>query len=158
MSDEGNRDLGYQGDRGRHYLESSVRTASPARLRLMLLERAVEVAASLSARWNAGQDLGANELSLRLLDLLTELLAGVKGSTLETEDRLCRQVADLYVFLTQHLLQAEKTSQADAIDEIRIVLETEVETWRLVCAREISPAARNMPAGSQAWSGLDLHG
>ncbi len=149
------------GDRafhGQHYLESAVRTASPARLRLMLIERGVEVAGSLAGRWRSGQDLGVNELSLKLLDLLTELLGGVTGGVTETELQVCRQVSDLYVFLTQHLVAAETTSDADSIDEIRIVLATEAETWRSVCAQEASPQLDALTPSPVARGRLNLQG
>lgn len=128
---------------GHHYLRATIETASPPRLRLMLIERAVEVAAGLAMEWRAGREsgdnakTGANAMSLRLLDLLTELLRGVRGGT-TAENRLGSQVADLYVFLIQHLLTAEQDSDPNAIDEIRLVLETEAETWRLVCAQATS--------------------
>lgn len=143
---------------GHRYLEAAVRTASPARLRLMLMERAVEVARGLAARWREGADLGSNESSLKLLDLLTELLRGVTAGNTDQERQVCGQVADLYVFLTQHLLRAEEVSDADAVDEIRIVLETEAETWRSVCAQELArqtPDSRSpqVPAG-----GINLQG
>ena len=80
--------------------------------------------------------MGVNEHSLTLLDLLTELLGGVGRGVTEADRRVCRQVADLYVFLSQHLVEAEKTSNATAIDEIRSVLETEAVTWRSICAQQ----------------------
>ncbi len=129
------------------YLDAMVRTASPARLRLMMIERAIEVAATLSVTWLEKRDLGSNEHSLRLLDLLNELLAGVTGGASDSETRLCSQVADLYVFLIQHLVGAEAGSDSSAVDEIRIVLETEAGTWRAVCANEV-PAKIASPAPS----------
>ncbi len=122
------------------YLDSAIRGASPAKLRLLLLQRAVDVAATLSRVWRNGQLLGSNEHSLTLLEILGELLSGVSGSKDVGEKKLCNQVADLYVFLTKHLVFAEQHSDADAIDEIRMVLEVESETWRAVCARELAPA------------------
>lgn len=145
--------------RGQRYLEAAVRTTSPARLRLMLIERAVEVTQRLAAKWRSGEDLGVNELSMKLLDLLTELLEGVRGGATEQERRLCRQVADLYVFLTQHLLRAEQTSCPTTIDEIRMVLETEAETWRMVCVQEVSRPTAVADEPATAPSGrLNLEG
>ena len=119
--------------RGQEYLDTTVHTASPARLRLMLIERGVEVAARLAEIWRGSrQPPFANEHSLRLLEILNELLSGVTSDQYE----VCRKVADLYVFLVQHLIAAEDSGNADAVDEIRLVLETEAETWRLVCVKE----------------------
>lgn len=130
------------------YMDASIRTASPAKLRLMLLERSVEVARLLSESWASGQKKGPNEHSLTLLELISELLSGVAGGSNDAENKLCLQVADLYVFLLQHLVLAEEESDASAIDEIRMVLEAEVETWRAAVAQQSSGQQSSGPAAS----------
>ncbi len=144
-----------------HYLESSIHTASPAKMRLMLIERGVEVAATLARVWResvadpanvaAGQT-NVNEHSIKLLELLNELLSGVTGK----DAPVGRQVSDLYVFLCQQLLRAEPRCDADAIDEIRLVLEIEAETWRLVCAQ--STPGVTMSSSPVVQGGMDLCG
>ena len=149
---------------GQQYLDANIQTASPARLRLMLIERGVEVARQVADSWrnfrqlknqDSNQDLsGANEYSLKLLEILNELLGGVTGD----QHEVCRKVADLYVFLSKHLIKAEETSDAGAIDEIRLVLETEAETWRLVCANEVAavPTPEASPTDQPESGGLNL--
>lgn len=136
-----------------HYLESIVSAATPAQLRLLLLERAVETAARLASSWRTGELAGPNEHSIKLLDLLTELLSGIQGGETRGEQEVCAKVSDLYVFLAQHLVAAEQHSDAAAIDEIKLVLEAEVETWRLVCSQNTSP-----PQLAGASAGLNLQG
>jgi flagellar protein FliS len=117
----------------------------------MLIERAIDVCGDLAGRWRRGHDLGENEWSLRLLDLLTELLSGVASGGGEAERRICQSVSDLYVFLIQHLLAAEAASRAEAIDEIRLVLAIEAQTWQLVCAderKQLDPTATVAKAAS----------
>jgi flagellar protein FliS len=126
---------------GEQYLEAAIRTASPARLRLMLIERAIEVSSRLAEVWRNGETPGSNEHSLKLLELLSELLSGVVGGKSDGENAICQKVADLYVFLSQHLIAAESSSDAGSIDEIRIVLAAEAETWRAVCAQEVATPA-----------------
>ena len=135
---------------GQQYLETAVHTASPAQLRLMLIERAIDVSNGLAERWRRGEELGVNEHSLKLLDLLMALLGGVGRGSTESNHQVCRQVADLYVFLSQHLIAAETTSNAESIDEIRIVLETEAATWRSVCVQQASsgPLVKPSPLNS----------
>ena len=136
---------------GSGYLESSVLSASPARLRLMLIERAEETAARLIACWQAKESLGSNEHSLKLLDLFTELLNGITGGDSKTEKELCGRISDLYVFLAKHLVAAEEMSDYGSIDEIKLVLSAEAETWRAVCAQDsTAPAAasNDLPAMS----------
>ncbi|WP_442511462.1 flagellar protein FliS [Novipirellula sp. SH528] len=141
------------------YLESSIHHATPARLRLMILERSVEVARFLAEAWRTRPELkGNNEYSLKLLDLLTELLSGIT-----TNEGVCNQVADLYVFLNKHLLLAEQHSDADAIDELRTILEIEADTWRMVCANETLAKSSGSPAApistdTPVAGGLNLQG
>ncbi|MEO9591993.1 flagellar export chaperone FliS [Rhodopirellula bahusiensis] len=142
---------------GDAYLESMVQTASPARLRLMLIERAVEVSRHLANHWNSQPGKrGTNEYSLKLLELLSELLSGVTDDSVE----VCRTVADLYVFLCQHLIAAEGNGDSTMIDEIRLVLETEAETWRMVCAREGDKTSSNKRVSEvlSDGGGLNLQG
>ncbi len=117
------------------YLENAVRSASPARVRLMLIDRAIEVSGSLSRKYREGVQ-GANEHSIHLLDLLGELLGGVANH----DNTLCTQVADLYVFMCQELVRAEATSDPAKVDAIQEILRIDAETWRAVCANE-QPAA-----------------
>ncbi len=121
---------------GEQYLEATVRAASPARLRLMLIERAIDVAGSLADAWRSKRHVGVNEHSIKLLDLLNELLSGVVGGKSPSEQQVCQKVSDLYVFLSKHLVAAEATSDANSVDEIKAVLEINAETWRVVCARK----------------------
>jgi len=140
---------------GEQYLESVVRTASPAKLRLMLIERAVGVSESLENAWRENPGQGANEQSLKLFELINELLRGVVGSKQGDGEEICKQVSDLYVFLLQHLLAAEQASDVASIEEIRAVLQVEAETWRMACANELSQSPSPLGGGSGN-SGLNL--
>lgn len=117
------------------YLENMIRSAPPARLRLMLIERAVAICNSISQRWKANRpEMGCDEQTLHLRDILTELLSGVGRSDLP----VALAVSDLYVFLSKHLTDAEMLRDVTMIDEIGLVLQTEAETWRIVCETTIA--------------------
>ena len=135
---------------GEQYLESVVRTASPAKLRLMLIERAVGVCESLEATWLKNPGQGANEPSLKLFELINELLRGVVGCKEREGEETCKQVADLYVFLLKHLMLAEQNSDVSSIAEIRTVLQIEAETWRLACANELPATSHQMGVGTSS--------
>lgn len=141
---------GYGGGRdiGSSYLQATIDSASPARLRLMLLERGAEVAAALSDGYRTGELKGACEMSTRLFDILSESLSGVTGSDNVIEKKACDQVADLYVFLMQHLLAAESISDSVAVTEIAAVLQVEAETWRMACAVETDANTRTASGGA----------
>lgn len=163
--------MSYQDPSGHSYLEAAVRTAPPARLRLMLIERGVALCGSISNRWKTAPPAtgcGCDEQTLHLSDILTELLSAVGRSDIP----VAKQVSDIYVFLIQHLSRAEADADAVKIDDIRIVLETEAETWRAVCAqfashdscgRQPAPASLNLgsaqPLNRAALAGsLNLQG
>lgn len=126
-----------------NYLESLVQSAPPARLRLMLIEKAAGLCQLITDRWKeTPQSASWDGPNIQLSDILTELLSGVsRGDT-----PVAKQVADLYVFLIQHQNRAVESGDGSMINEIRIVLETEAETWRMVCAQ--SHSTSNALAGS----------
>lgn len=121
---------------GNAYLQASVQSASPARLRLMLINRALEITNSLGQKWSQDAESPDDGEVLRLLDILCELLSGVTGSSDPSENEACHKVADLYVFLTRHLLEAEENRNPSGMEQIAEVLRVESETWQLVCADE----------------------
>lgn len=147
-------------DSGERYLEAAVRTASPARMRLMLIERSIGVCDALAAVWRDGSKPGSNEYFIKLLELLNELLEGIKGGKSEEENELCCTVADMYVFLCKHVVAAESSSDGGAIDEVKTVLQADCETWRAVCAQEQPSDGKTAFSnpGSAVKSGLNLEG
>jgi len=112
----------------------------------MLLERSVEVCSILIEAWR-DQPAGSNQWSLKLIEIIGELLSGIKGADSQREQTLCVQVADLYVFLLQHLIEAETTSDVASVEEIRTVLSIETETWRAVVAQETKVAGKAVASG-----------
>jgi len=141
---------------GSAYMEASIAAATPARMRLMLIDRAVETASLLVESWQSKETTGPNTLSAKLLDLINELLEGVKGSKIDSENELCGRIADLYIFLAKHLVVAEQISDHTAISEIKLVLELEAETWRAVCAQETGAVTDQLSL--PAASGLNIQG
>lgn len=118
------------------YLESLVQTASPARLRLLLIEKAAGLCMLISQQWTQSPQAAQwDGPSIQLADILTELLSGVS----QGDTDVAKRVADLYVFLIQHQNKAVEQGDASMIDEIQTVLETEAETWRMVCAQSHTP-------------------
>lgn len=116
------------------YAAASVHSASPARLRLLLINRGVELAQWIANDWEQNPRPGSNEQTLKLLEIFAELLSGITGGNTDAETKLCGQVADLYVFMMQHLTAAESTADVAAIRQIAEVLAVEQETWTQVCA------------------------
>lgn len=112
------------------YLENEVLTATPQRLRKMLIDGAIRQLVRGREAWRRGDAQEADLATSRTQDILTELLSGVKP-----EDDVARKISALYVFLIQRLLQARQSQSPDLLDEILGVMEVERETWRQVCER-----------------------
>jgi flagellar protein FliS len=111
------------------YLESQVLTATPQKLRWMLIEGALRHARQVIHHWDASQDASATEALVHCRAIVSELLSGVRGD----ESPLTRQVAGLYSFLFRHLMEAQLHRDRSRVDETIAILEIESETWRLVC-------------------------
>lgn len=109
------------------YLEQEVLTASPAKLRWLLLQKSVHLCDAVGELWRAGDTATGDQWSLRLREILTELLSGIQA-----KDELAKQVSDLYVFMIQQLTRAEKSRDLAVLGDLRGLLEIETETWRLV--------------------------
>jgi flagellin-specific chaperone FliS len=142
------------------YLQQEVFSSSPARLRWMLIQRAVNLAASIAAAFEApspadrhggavvGSQRTAEEQLLGLREILNELLAGVTAR----DSGLGRSVADLYVYLIALLTEAEALRDAWGMQQLGEILKIEEETWLLFCRQEggAGPVAgHNSPASEQ---------
>jgi flagellin-specific chaperone FliS len=130
------------------YLESMVLTASPARLRCLLIGKACQLCDQLVA--SAGP-LNL-EKSIHLRDVLGELLGGVQATGIP----LSQHIADLYVFLLQHLTRAEENSDRKIVAEIREVLGIELGTWEQV-ARQLAPPIPHFPTDTGFAGSLNLN-
>jgi flagellar protein FliS len=129
-----------------NYLRSTVLTASPARLRYLLLERAMTLVSLIKEGRSRDPQRLVDERTITLRDVLGELLSGVgRGG-----DALAKQVADIYVFLLQELTYAEIEAGMERLNNIEMILEIELETWRQVCESHTrhavpAPAMNSIP-------------
>jgi flagellar protein FliS len=111
------------------YLETQITSATPQRLRLMLIEAAIRHAHQTTEHWDAQRQSDALESLIRCRAIVSELIAGVKAD----ESPLARQVAGLYLYLFTSLTEAQLTHDAGKLHDALRVLEEERHTWRQVC-------------------------
>jgi flagellar protein FliS len=111
------------------YLEAQILTASPQKLRLMLIEAAIGSAQRTLAHWEEGAHSEAVESLIRCRNIVTELLSGIKPD----DSDLARRVAGIYVFLFKALTEAQLRRDRQRLREVVSILEIERETWRQVC-------------------------
>jgi flagellar protein FliS len=113
------------------YFESQVLTAPPQRLHLMLIEGAIRFGRQAEAALQRGDSVAAATPLLKLIDIVGELLAGVRENTTDLNKRL----SDLYLFLFRRASQAKINSDPAPLAELIKLLEFERQTWQLVCER-----------------------
>lgn len=116
------------------YLQQEVFTASPQRLRLMLIQRAEELCSLVGQLWQDEDDAQAAGWLLRIREILGELLEGVKDKT----NPASRAVSDLYVFLLQYLTAIETERDQSKLVRLQAVLRVESETWQQVVTHSLA--------------------
>jgi flagellar protein FliS len=114
-----------------HYLESKVLTAPPHRLHLMLIEGAVRFARQAEEALRRDDQPAAAAALLRVIDIVGEMLAGVRQQKSELNTKL----ADLYWFLFRRVTEAKINADSAALADALRILEYERQTWLLVCEK-----------------------
>jgi flagellar protein FliS len=130
------------------YLESKVLTAPPHRLHLMLIEGAIRFGRQAEAEMQSGNKVAAAGPMMRVLDIVGEMLAGIRQTKSEINDKL----AAVYWFIFRRICEATMYSDAVALAEVLGLLEFERETWQKVCEK-LSPTSGSpaVPAPSAAF-------
>jgi flagellar protein FliS len=113
------------------YLETQVNTATPQRLRLMLIGGARWQTRAAQAAWQEDRPEAATEALVRCRDIVAELLSGIH----EDGSPLVQQTLGIYAFLYSSLTELQQTRDPHQLAGIVRVLEEEQETWEEVCQR-----------------------
>jgi flagellar secretion chaperone FliS len=113
------------------YLESKVLTAPPHRLHLMLIEGALRFGRQAEQELKAGNQAAAAGPILRVLDIVGEMLVGVRKTQSELNDKL----AAVYWFIFRRVSEATMNADALILAEVLPLLEFERETWQKVCEK-----------------------
>jgi flagellar protein FliS len=111
------------------YLETQVLTATPQKLRLMLIEGAIRFARGTAAAWERDDPEAGLESLIRCRDVVGELISGIQADT----SPLARQVVGIYLYLFTSLTGAQLTRDQNQLAAAIGVLEEERDTWRAVC-------------------------
>lgn len=122
------------------YLESKILTAPSHRLHLLLIEGAIRKGKEAEAALRRGDAVAADAPSMRLIDIISEMLVGVR----QNKSALNEKIADLYVYMFRLAGEAKVNDDADKLVELLSLLEFERQTWQLVCDKlggESAPAA-----------------
>lgn len=116
-------------DNANAYLRTQVMSASPAELRMMLLDGAVKFARQ------GRQGLAEKNHELvytgfsQARAIVTELMTSIRH---EIDPDLCEKVRSLYAYIFQELVGASLESDLGRADKVIELLEFEAQTWRLL--------------------------
>lgn len=113
------------------YLESQVMTATPQKLRLMLIDGALRFlnAAHGEMTSTAPDAATVGESLSRARAIVAELLSTIRDDGEEVN----KQLIGLYLFVYQSLTVPQLNQQPEKVQDVMSILEVEQETWRQVC-------------------------
>ncbi len=133
------------------YLENNVVTASPQRLRLMLIEAAIRHATQAAELWRQGNIDGGLQSLTRAQAIVSELHSSVRSD----ESELAMQVAAIYVLLYSQLLEAQLETDVQRIEAVINVLHEERETWQQLCEKILADTEDLEPLLPEAKQRID---
>jgi len=125
-------------------------TAPAQRLHLMLVEGAIRFGRQAEEALRCGNQAVAAGPLMRVVEIVGELLAGVRKPQSEINSKL----AELYLFLFRRASEAKINADAGALAEVLRLLDYERETWQLVCDKLGGAGGPPMAAQSQAMGAI----
>ena len=114
------------------FLEMDVLASSPARLRLLLIQKACGLCDVIQQAWQSQKIAEAASWLLRLNDILSELLSGVT----DKNNPAAKSISDLYVYMSQLLNRVEQSRSDEELVNLKSILQIELDTWRLFVLQE----------------------
>ncbi len=111
------------------YVENELAHAPPQRLRLALIQGAIQFAGRAREAWLHESNEDGFVAMTRCRDILAKLISGIRPDGSE----LVAKVQELYDYLMRTAAEAQRSQSGAAIDELVAVLEEERTTWKMVC-------------------------
>jgi flagellar secretion chaperone FliS len=111
------------------YLETQVATATPQRLRLMLIEEALRRARAARDLWISNEPVQGSDKVARCREVISELIGGINPD----QTHVAKRVLGLYLYLFSSLTELQLTRDTHQMAGVIRVLEEERETWEEVC-------------------------
>jgi flagellar protein FliS len=123
-----------------NYLFAEVRTATPQKLQLLLIDAALMSANRARQFWQDGNNERATEALINAQALVSEMLAGISP---DVGGELAQSVSAVYEFIFRSLVKAGARRDEKSLGDAIRILEIERETWRRLCDKIASdpPAA-----------------
>jgi flagellar protein FliS len=115
-----------------NYLQAEVHTATPQKLQLLLVEAAIKNIHRTKQFWKDEKyDDGIESLS-RAQDIIAEILCSLDR---EGSPEIAKKLASIYLFIFRRLAESGMSRDDQKLDDALRVLNSERETWRLVCEK-----------------------
>ncbi len=125
-------------DTANAYLRTKVLTASPAELRLLLIEGAIRFARQgregLASRNFEASYAGLTQAKAIVLELINCLRP-------EVDPDLCAKLSSLYTFMYKRLIDANLEKSPEIVEEVIGLLEYERETWVMLMERLVQDSS-----------------
>lgn len=118
------------------FLRQEVESASPAKLRWLLLQKAHGLTVYIRDLWLQGKAEEAKQWVILVQDIFTELLEGI----VDSKHELAKQQSDLFIFLTKLLVVSAQTQDVPSLESLAEVLLIEKDSWEMLVRREVSGA------------------
>ncbi|MFI4916760.1 MAG: flagellar export chaperone FliS [Phycisphaerales bacterium JB060] len=128
------------------YLRAQVMSASPAELRLLLLDGAIRFGYQGKQGLIDKNYEQSYEGISQCRAIITELAVGVNR---KADPELCDRVTSLFMFMFGELTQASMDKDPDRLQSVLELLEFERETWKLAMDR-VKKDKADAPATKQA--------
>lgn len=123
------------------YLKTKILSASPAELRLMLIDGAIRFTEQARSGLIANDFEQSFEGFSKARAIVTELISGLNPGV---APELCDRLMGLYTFIFTRLVEASSERSVEILDEILQLFQFERETWALLVdslARENAEAS-----------------
>jgi len=135
------------------FLRQEVESASPAKLRWLLLQKAHGLTEIVCDQWQKGHVFESRQWVIRIQDIFGELLEGI----VDPKHELAKQQSDLVIFLMKLIVLADQTQDLQALDSVREILEIEKDTWGMLARRSLSNDSASTTASIAANSESDVY-
>jgi flagellar protein FliS len=112
-----------------NYLKTTVLTASPEQLQLMLYDGALRFGEQARVALQARNYEQSCTMILRMQKIVAELTGALKPAL---QPELCRNMAALYNFIYRKLIDANMRHRVESLDEAMRTLRFQRDTWALL--------------------------
>jgi flagellar protein FliS len=128
------------------YLETQVNTATPQRLRLMLIEDVLRRIRAAQTAFEVGRFDDGIAAIRHSREIIAELIGGIHPD----ETPVAKQVLGIYLFVFSALAEAQFSRDGQRLSEVIRVLDEERQTWQAVCEQMPDrPVAASSPSASE---------